>query len=62
MYEKSIIYRLIFEMGCPVFVIARTLKKSEAEVYRYLNGEKISSEAKKIEAVVAGFDQYIRYK
>jgi len=45
MYEKSIIYRLIFERGCPVFVIAKTLVISEAEVYRYLNGEKMPHEA-----------------
>jgi DNA invertase Pin-like site-specific DNA recombinase len=47
MYEKSIIYRLIFELGCPVFSIAKTLGTSEAEVYRILNGEKISSESEK---------------
>ena len=46
MYEKNIICRLIFERGCPVFVIAKTLVISEAEVYRYLNGEKISDGTK----------------
>jgi len=45
--EKNIIYRLIFEMGFPVFVIAKTLDTSETEIYRFLNGEKISSNAKK---------------
>jgi hypothetical protein len=39
--EKSIIFRLIFEKGCPVFVIAKTLKTSEVEIYRLLNGEKM---------------------
>jgi len=39
--EKSIIFRLIFELGCPVFVIAKTLKTSEAEIYRLLNGEEM---------------------
>jgi len=43
--NKSIIFRLIFEQGCPVFVIAKKLKMSEAEIYRYLNGEKISPDA-----------------
>jgi len=42
--EKGIIFRLIFEMGCPVFVIAKNLNTSEAEIYRYLNGEKIPPE------------------
>jgi hypothetical protein len=32
-------------MGCPPYVIARALDTSEAEVYRYLNGEKMSREA-----------------
>ena len=41
MYEKSIIFRLIFELGCPVFVIAKRLGTSEAEVYWLLNGEKM---------------------
>jgi hypothetical protein len=41
--ENSIIFRLIFEMGCPVFVIAKALGTSEAEVYRFLNGEKVPS-------------------
>ena len=45
MIENSIIFRLIFQMGCPVFVIAKTLGTSEVEVYRYLNGEKIPSDA-----------------
>lgn len=36
---------MIFELGCPVFVIAKNLKTSEAEVYRYLSGEKIPPEA-----------------
>jgi len=40
--EKSIIFRLIFELGCPVFLIAKALKTSEAEVYRFLNGKKMS--------------------
>lgn len=43
--EKSIIFRLIFELGCPVFVIAKTLGTSEVGVYRYLNGEKMSRKA-----------------
>jgi hypothetical protein len=29
-----------------VFVIAKNLKTNEAEIYRYLNGEKIPPEAK----------------
>jgi hypothetical protein len=45
--EKILIYRLIIEMGCPVFVIAKRLDTSEAEIYRFLNGEKMSSETKK---------------
>jgi hypothetical protein len=45
--EKSLIYRLIIEMGCPVFVIAKRLDTSEAEIYRFLNGEKMSSETEK---------------
>ncbi len=44
MNEKSIIFRMIFEKGCPVFVIAKVLNTSEAEIYRYLNGEKMSRE------------------
>jgi hypothetical protein len=28
-------------MGCPVFLIAKALKTSEAEIYRFLNGEKM---------------------
>jgi len=43
--EKNIIFRLIFEMGCPVFVIAKALDTSEAEIYRFLNGKKIPPEA-----------------
>jgi hypothetical protein len=43
--EKGIIFRLIFELGCPVFVIARTLGTSEVEVYRLLNQGKIPREA-----------------
>jgi predicted transcriptional regulator len=43
--KKGIIFRFIFEKGCPVFVIAKTLGTSEAEVYRYLNGEKIPHES-----------------
>jgi hypothetical protein len=43
--KNSIIFRLIFELGCPVFVIAKTLKTSEAEIYRFLNGEKVPREA-----------------
>jgi len=39
--EKSIIYRLIFKFGVPVFLIAKILGTSEAEVYRYLNGGKM---------------------
>ena len=31
-------------MGCPVFLIAKKLDTSEAEIYRYLDGEKIPSE------------------
>ena len=42
--EKGIIFRLIFKLGCPVFVIAKALKTSEAEIYRFLNGEKMPSE------------------
>ena len=42
--EKSIIFRMIFEKGHPVFVIAQKLKKSQAEIFRYLNGEKIPPE------------------
>jgi len=41
LYEKGIIFRLIFERGCPVFIIAKRLGTSEAEVYRLLNGEKV---------------------
>ena len=44
MNEKGIIFRLIFQMGCPVFVIAKAIDASEAEIYRYLNGEKIPPE------------------
>jgi len=43
--EKGIIFRMIFEQGVPVFVIAKALKTNEAEIYRYLNGEKIPREA-----------------
>ena len=43
--EKSIIFRMIFEQGCPVFVIAKALNTSEAEIYRYLRGEKIPPES-----------------
>jgi hypothetical protein len=43
--HKGIIYRLIFELGCPVFVIAKKLKMSEVEIYRLLNGEKVPPEA-----------------
>jgi hypothetical protein len=43
--EKGIIFRLIFELGCPVFVIAKNLNTSEAEIYRYLDGEKLPLEA-----------------
>jgi hypothetical protein len=39
--EKGIIFKLIFQMGCPVFLIAKVLETSEAEVYRLLNGEKM---------------------
>jgi hypothetical protein len=39
--ENGIIFRLIFELGCPVFVIAKALKTSEAEIYRLLNAEKM---------------------
>jgi len=42
--EKGIIFRMIFEQGVPVFVIAKALDTSEIEVYRYLNGEKMSRE------------------
>ena len=44
MNNKGTIFRLIFEMGCPVFLIAKKLDTSEAEIYRYLDGEKIPSE------------------
>ena len=44
MNENSIVFRLIFEQGVPVFLIAKALKTNEAEIYRYLNGEKIPSE------------------
>ena len=37
----NIVARLIFRMGIPVHVIARTLKKSEIEVCQFLNGKKI---------------------
>ena len=43
--EKGIIFKLIFELGCPVFVIARTLGTSEVEVYRYLTGKSLSRKA-----------------
>ena len=43
--EKCIIFRMIFELGCPVFVIAKALNTSEAEIYRYLRGEKVPLEA-----------------
>ena len=39
MNNKGIIYRLIFEQGCSVFLIAKKLKTSEAQIYRCLNGE-----------------------
>ena len=45
--EKNLIFRLVFKMGCPVFVIAKKLNTSETEIYRFLNGENISSDAKK---------------
>ena len=44
MNEKGIIFRLIFQMGCPVFVIANAIDASEAEIYRYLNGKKMPRE------------------
>ena len=44
MNENSIVFRLIFEQGVPVFLIAKALKTNEAEIYRYLNGEKIPPE------------------
>ena len=44
--EKGIIFRMIFEQGVPVFVIAKALKTNEAEIYRYLNGEKMPREVK----------------
>jgi hypothetical protein len=34
-------------MGYPVFVIAKKLDTSEVEIYRFLNGEKMSSDAEK---------------
>jgi hypothetical protein len=43
--EDCIIFRLIFELGVPVFVIAKTLGTSEAEIYGYLNRGKIPPEA-----------------
>jgi hypothetical protein len=43
--EKGIIFQLIFELGCPVFLIARALKTSETEIYRFLNGEKMPHDA-----------------
>jgi hypothetical protein len=52
--EKGIIFRMIFEQGVPVFVIAKALDTSEAEIYRYLNGEKIPPET---EARLKGFWQ-----
>ena len=54
MNEKGIIFRLIFELGCPVFVIAKKLKTSETSIYKYLSGEKIPSE---VEARLKGFWQ-----
>lgn len=45
MIEKSILFRLIFEIGVPVFVIVKTLGTSEAEIYGYLNRGKIPPEA-----------------
>ena len=44
MNEKGIIFRLIFQMGCPAFILAKAIDASEAEIYRYLNGEKMSHE------------------
>ena len=41
MIENGIIFRLIFELGCPVFLIAKTLGTSEVEVYRLLNQGKM---------------------
>jgi hypothetical protein len=37
---------MIFEQGCPVFVIAKALGTSEAQIYRYLGDEKIAPEKK----------------
>ena len=44
MNNKDIIFRLIFELGYSVYFIAKALGTSEAEIYRYLDGEKIPSE------------------
>jgi len=40
----NIVARLIFKMGIPVHVIARTIDKPEIEVYQLLNGKQISRE------------------
>ena len=45
MNEKGIVFRLIFELGCQVFVIAKSLKTNETEIYEYLNGKRIPTEA-----------------
>jgi len=46
MYENSIIFKLIFELGCPIFIIAKALGTSEVEVYRYLTGKSLSPDKK----------------
>jgi hypothetical protein len=43
--EKNIIFQLIFKLGIPVFVIAKFLKTNETEIYEYLNGKRIPTEA-----------------
>jgi hypothetical protein len=37
----NMISKMVFELGCPVFVIAKALQTSEAEVYKILNGKEI---------------------
>jgi hypothetical protein len=44
--ENGIIFRLIFELGCPVFLIAKNLGTSEVEILRHLNGKRLSSDKK----------------
>jgi hypothetical protein len=63
--NKGIIFRMVFELGCPVFIIAKKLDTSEALIYRYLSGEKIPRET---EARLKGFwmdlidrDEHFKY-